>query len=230
MRALVAAPPTLLIAVLLVAGCAAGSSDPAGTTAPTAVAPPSVAAPVSTAGPFSPTDTAWLQLTVAMAERVLPVLDLVPARTTDPAWRRLAAQVEATHRADLTVSRRLLGSSGAPATNPHEGHDMPGMISADELAALRSATGKAFQRLLAGHLRAHLTQAVRIAAAEQRGGVHPETIALAAAVVRAGTTDLARLDRLDPGVDEIRGSMPVICLTRPSTATGEHTAGDAQAA
>ncbi|MFF0365892.1 DUF305 domain-containing protein [Micromonospora sp. NPDC005087] len=203
MRAVVAAPPTLLIAVLLVAGCAAGSSDPPGTTAPaadapTAVAPPSVAAPTGTAGPFSPTDTAWLQLTVAMAERVLPVLELVPARTTDPAWRRLAAQIEATHRADLVVSCRLLGDSGAPATNPHEGHDMPGMISPDELAALRSATGKAFHRLLAGHLRAHLTQAVRIAAAEQRGGVHPATIALAAAVVRGGTADLARLDRLDP--------------------------------
>ncbi|MGW3607760.1 DUF305 domain-containing protein [Micromonospora sp. NPDC005161] len=203
MRAVVAAPPTLLIAVLLVAGCAAGPSDPPGTTAPaadapTAVAPPSVAAPTGTTGPFSPTDTAWLQLTVAMAERVLPVLDLVPARTTDPAWRRLAAQIEATQRADLVVSRRLLGESSAPATNPHEGHDMPGMISPDELAALRSATGKAFHRLLAGHLRAHLTQAVRIAAAEQRGGVHPATIALAAAVVRGGTADLARLDRLDP--------------------------------
>ncbi|RLP89271.1 DUF305 domain-containing protein [Micromonospora sp. CV4] len=203
MRALVAAPSTLLIAALLAAGCAAGPPDAAGTTAPsvaasTAVAAPGTALATGTAGPFSPTDIAWLQLTVAMAERVLPVLDLVPARTTDPAWRRLAAQIETTERANLAVSRRLLGDSGAPATNPHEGHDMPGMIGADELAALRSSTGKAFQRLFAGHLRAHLTQAVRIAGAEQRGGVHPETTALAAAVVRRGTTDLARLDRAGP--------------------------------
>ncbi|RLP87046.1 DUF305 domain-containing protein [Micromonospora sp. BL4] len=208
MRALVAAPSTLLIAALLAAGCAAGPPDAAGTTAPSVAAPTAVAAPstaraTGTAGPFSPTDIAWLQLTVAMAERVLPVLDLVPARTTDPTWRRLAAQIETTERANLTVSRRLLGDSGAPATNPHEGHDMPGMIGADELAALRSSTGKAFQRLFAGHLRAHLTQAVRIAAAEQRGGVHPETTALAAAVVRRGTTDLARLD---PAVPDGRGA------------------------
>ncbi|WP_406079523.1 DUF305 domain-containing protein [Micromonospora sp. NBC_00858] len=202
MRALVAAPPTLLIAVLLVAGCAAGSPAPAGSTAPSAIVPPAVAAPsavpaTGTAGPFSGTDIAWLQLTVAMAERLQPVLDLVPARTTDPAWRRLAAQVGASHRADLDRSRRLLADSGAPETNPHDGHDMPGMITAEELTALRSAAGKPFDRLLAQHLRAHLAQSVRIAAAEQQGGVHPATTALAAAVVRGGNAELARLDGLD---------------------------------
>ncbi|MCO1594565.1 DUF305 domain-containing protein [Micromonospora sp. RHAY321] len=202
MRGHVAAPSTLLVAVLLVGGCGAGSPDPAGNpppsaAAPTAVAPPSAVPAAGTAGPFSPTDIAWLQLTVAMAERLLPVLDLVPTRTTDPAWRRLAAEVGAAHRADLDRSRRLLADSGAPATNPHEGHDMPGMVTAEELTALGAATGKPFDRLVAQHLRAHLTQAVRIAGAERQNGVHPATTALAAAVVRAGTAELARLDRLD---------------------------------
>ncbi|GIJ81111.1 protein of unknown function [Micromonospora phaseoli] len=201
MRVSVAVPSTLLIAVLLAAGCSAGSPQVAGpspASAPPPVAPTSEAVPPQgSSGPFGATDIAWLQLTVAMAERLLPVLDLVPARTTDRAWRRLAARVEASHRADLARSHRLLGVSGAPATNPHEGHDMPGMVTEDELATLRSATGKTFHRLLAGHLRAHLSQSVRIAAAAQRGGIHPATTALAAAVVRGGTTELARLDRLD---------------------------------
>ncbi|MBQ0905131.1 DUF305 domain-containing protein [Micromonospora sp. U21] len=201
MRAVVAVPSALLVAVLLVAGCADGSPGVAGTTPPSATrpaaAPSNAASPTGTAGPFSGTDIAWLQLTVAMADRLLPVLDLVSARTTDPDWRRLATQIEATHRAYLGRSRQLLHEFGAPTTNPHEGHDMPGMITAEELAALRSATGTSFQRLLAGHLRAHLTQAARMATAEQRGGVHPATTTLAATVVRDGTTDLARLDRLD---------------------------------
>ncbi|MEU8301790.1 DUF305 domain-containing protein [Micromonospora sp. NPDC048909] len=200
MRTPVAAPTTLLVAALLLAGCAAGSPDPAGTATPSAAAPPATAPPAvptaSPTGPFSPTDVAWLQLTVAMTERVLPVLDLVPNGTTDPDWRRLAAQVEAGHRADLTRSRRLLAESGAPATNPHEGHDMPGMVTAEELAALRSATGAPFERLVARHLRAHLAQSVRMAGAAQRAGAHPATTALAAAVARDGTAELARLDRL----------------------------------
>ncbi|WP_410817144.1 DUF305 domain-containing protein [Micromonospora sp. 050-3] len=189
---------TVLIAVLLVAGCGAGPRDAASTTTPSVTAPPATTAPTPTGTAFNPTDIAWLQLTVAMTERLLPALDLVPARTTDAAWRRTATQVATTRRADLDRARQLLADAAAPTTNPHEGHDMPGMATAQEMAALRAASGQSFHRLLAGHLRAHLAQSVRIATAEQQSGVQPATVALAAAVVRSGTADLARLDHLDP--------------------------------
>ncbi|MFG1867031.1 DUF305 domain-containing protein [Micromonospora arborensis] len=200
----IARPTALLLATLLATGCATNKRNDAADTAPPtttpATAPPMITGPkpMGTTGAFSPTDIAWLQLTVAMAERLLPVLDLVPALTADAAWRHLAGPVGTTLRADLDQARRLLGDSGAPTTNPHEGHDMPGMVTAEELTALRSASGQPFLRLLAEHLRAHLTQSVRVAAAERANGVHPATTALAAAVVRDGTANLARLDRLDP--------------------------------
>ncbi|MBQ0993910.1 DUF305 domain-containing protein [Micromonospora sp. H61] len=189
---------TVLIGVLLVAGCGAGPPDAASTTTPPVTAPPASTVPTPTGTAFNPTDIAWLQLTVAMTERLLHVLVLVPARTTDPAWRQTVTQVATTRRADLDRARRLLADAAAPTTNPHEGHDMPGMATAQEMTALRAASGQPFHRLLAGHLRAHLAQSVRIATAEQQNGVQPATVALAAAVVRSGTADLARLDRLDP--------------------------------
>ncbi|MFI6237704.1 DUF305 domain-containing protein [Micromonospora sp. NPDC050784] len=190
---------TLLAAVLLVAGCGAGPRDAASTATPPVTAPPATSAPAPTGTTFNPTDIAWLQLTVAMTERLLPVLDLVPARTTDPAWRRTAAQVATTRRAELDRAHRLLAEAAAPTTNPHEGHDMPGMVTAQEMTALRAASGQPFHRLLAGHLRAHLAQSVRVATSEQQSGVQPATVALAAAVVRSGNADLARLDHLDSG-------------------------------
>ncbi|MEU7591368.1 DUF305 domain-containing protein [Micromonospora sp. NPDC049230] len=195
----IARPTALLAAMLLAAGCTTGPRDAAGTTGPATTVPAATAVPTpwGTTGTFSPTDVAWLQLTVAMADRLLPVLDLVPARTTDPAWRRLAAEVGAAQRDIADRSRRLLADSGAPTTNPHEGHDMPGMVTADEVNALRSSTGQQFLRLLAGHLRAHLGQSVRVATAERRSGVHPATIVVAETVVRGGTARLAGLDRLD---------------------------------
>ncbi|TDC31309.1 DUF305 domain-containing protein [Micromonospora sp. 15K316] len=222
MRPGFAVPCGLLAMALLLTGCAATerSGDPTsgrpgpvtadavpGATggAPSGGAPPGGAttgavAGGATSGAFSPTDVAWLQLTVAMNERLLPVLDLVPARTTDAAWRTLAVRVEESQRADLTRSRALLAESGAPATNPHEGHDMPGMITETELTALRAAEGSAFHRLVARHLRAHLSQAVRIARAEQGSGAHPATTALAATVAEDGTAQLTRLDQLAPPV------------------------------
>ncbi|MET8045702.1 DUF305 domain-containing protein [Micromonospora sp. NPDC005215] len=193
----------LLAALLLVTACAGRApTAPAASTAAPSTATGVTAAPVGSASPggsaglFGATDIAWLQLTVAMNERLLRVLDLVPSRTTDPAWLRFAARLGTAHRADLSTARRLLAESGAPTTNPHEGHDMPGMVTDEELAALRSATGVAFQRRAGQHVRAHLDQAVRIAIAEQRGGIHPATTALASAVVRTGNADLAGLDRL----------------------------------
>ncbi|GAA2186207.1 DUF305 domain-containing protein [Micromonospora lupini] len=205
----------LLTAAVLVAGCGTGSPGAAPPTAVPPTAAPVVATPsnASSAGAFSPTDIAWLQLTAAMTQRLLPVLELVPTRTTDPTWRRLAAEVRASNRANLTRSRELLGEAGAPTTNPHEGHDMPGMVTTDELNALRSSTGQPFLRLFAEHLRAHLAQSVRVATAERQGGVNPATIALATSMIRGGTAVLEGLGRLD------RPPSTVPANTRPAGAT-----------
>jgi uncharacterized protein (DUF305 family) len=204
MRTIAVVPSAALLGVLLlVAGCADSAAPPASdagtptSVAPATAAPPAPPAPAGTggtsAGPFNGTDVAWLQLTVAMHERVLPVLDLVPERSADPAVRRLAAQVRQTHRTDLERSRTLLDRSGAPKTNPHEGHDMPGMVTAAELTALSAANGAEFRRLFGQHLREHLEQAVRLAAAEQRSGAEPATTTLAAGIARTGTAYLGQL-------------------------------------
>ncbi|MET8547393.1 DUF305 domain-containing protein [Micromonospora zamorensis] len=200
MRTAVSASMSLFLAALLVTACAdeAPTGTPPSTAATSTAGLSGSVSPSGSAGLFSATDIAWLQLTVAMNERLLPVLDMVPSRTTDPAWRTFAARLGTAHRADLSTARRLLAESGAPATNPHEGHDMPGMVTEQELTTLRSVTGVAFQRLADQHLRAHLRQAVRIATAEQRNGVYPATTALATEVVRAGNAELTRLDRLTP--------------------------------
>ncbi|MBE1486344.1 DUF305 domain-containing protein [Plantactinospora soyae] len=204
MRARVVVVPStaMLVVVLLVAACAGSAPPPTsvpGTAASPVPATPGPAAQTGTtssSGPFNVTDVAWLQLTVAMHERVLPMLDLVPAQTVEPALRRLAARVRDTHRADLALSRKLLDSAGAPKTNPHEGHDMPGMVTAAELSALGTAGDAEFRRLFSQHLRAHLEQATRVARAEQTSGAEPTTTALAAAIVRTGTTYLNQLDHL----------------------------------
>ncbi|AVT33988.1 DUF305 domain-containing protein [Plantactinospora sp. BC1] len=197
----VAPAAAALVALLLVGGCAGSDAAPASvsgtpTSAATAGRPAVPTGTPSLSGPFNGTDIAWLQLTVAMHERVLPLLDLVPQRTADPAVRRLAARVRETHRADLDRSRRLLDRSGAPKTNPHEGHDMPGMVTAAELTALGTAPEAEFRRLFGQHLRAHLEQSVRVAGAEQRSGADPETTALAGTIVRTGSAYLTRLAQL----------------------------------
>ncbi|MER7362764.1 DUF305 domain-containing protein [Nonomuraea wenchangensis] len=185
--------------------------------APTQADGPRIARPV-TSGSVNPTDIAWLQLMIPMDERVLPLLDLGTSRGHAPAVGQLAGRLRAAHVAELARLRAALHATdlpatglpatglpatglpttglpatGLPADNPHAGHDMPGMITAAELARLRTAEGPAFDTLFAGHLRAHLRQSRSVTRSEQVSGADPGIKALAAAIERTRTTQLSAL-------------------------------------
>jgi uncharacterized protein (DUF305 family) len=145
---------------------------------------------------FSVTDTAWLQLTIAMDERALQVLDLVPARTSDPSVTKLAQRLAAEHREELTRLHALYARSGGPTTNPHEGHDMPGMATAETLKALKLARGADAAYIFTTAMRAHIDQSRSLAQAEQKSGTEPAVKALAAEIERSRTDQRGRLDAL----------------------------------
>lgn len=145
-------------------------------------APPAVPDTVvasSTPGGVSATDTAWTQLMVALDERALAVLDLVPKRTTTPRLADLTATASARLRTELGALRLLLARSSAPATNPHEGHDMPGMATAETLARMARLTGPEFDQLVLTSLRAYYDQCLLLADSEQTAGSDASTKELA---------------------------------------------------
>ncbi|MDQ7905573.1 DUF305 domain-containing protein [Phytohabitans sp. ZYX-F-186] len=185
-----AVPFAMALAVLL--GCG-GSPDPA---PPAPLPATTVPAAQAAAGGFSVTDTAWLQLAIAMDERALTVLDLVPARTTDPGLKDLARRLATEHRDELTRLRALHARSGGPTANPHEGHDMPGMATGETVKALRVATGTDAAYIFATAMRAHIDQSIRLAQAEQKSGSDPGAKALAADIERSRTDQRGRLDAL----------------------------------
>lgn len=178
------------VALAVLVGCG-DPSDPARPGTPS----PSVPTSAPPSG-FSVTDTAWLQLTIAMDERALKMLDLVPARTTDPALKTLARRLSTEHRDELTRLHAVHARSGGPTTNPHEGHDMPGMATGETLTALERATGTDAAYIFATAMRAHIDQSIRLAQAEQKSGTEPAAKALAAEIERSRTDQRGRLDAL----------------------------------
>ena len=186
--ALRAVAGSCLLALLLGTGaCAAG---PAPTTPPAAVtSAPSPGGP----GFFGGTDRAWVEITIAMNEEVLPLLDLAPARGSDPALRALAAEVRAGHQQELDTLRSLHEQAKLPSENPHKGMPMPGMVTPELVTEAAAATGAAFDKLLIRHLRAHLEQGVRLAESEQKAGVEPGARSLAGQVITARNGALAQL-------------------------------------
>lgn len=157
---------------------------------PTAGPPPATA--------FNATDTAWTQLMIPMDERAQLLTDLAPSRKGDPAVAALAAETARRLREDLVRLRALLKRSGVSDTRPHEGHNMPGMVSLDTLAKAGTATGTAFDRILTEALRAHLTQSRMLCAGERTQGQAAEAKQLAAAIAQSTAVQISRLAKLRP--------------------------------
>lgn len=154
--------------------------------------------PAPSPAAFGATDVAWIQLMIPMDERALALLDLVPRRTTDRAATDVAARIGANHRSELADLRALRDRARLPGTNIHEGHDMPGMVSAAELAEIARYRGAAFVTRFTRALREHLDQGVVLCTGEGAAGTDPATKALAAAVRERRGGELGLITGLAP--------------------------------
>ena len=155
-----------------------------------------VVIPISAA---SATDVAWAQLTIALNERALQVIDLVLERSANPRLRHLARELKSGLRTEIDQIRARLVALGAGLDNPHASHDMPGMATASTLSLLAAAFGPTFDELASDAIEAHLTQCRRLARSEQTVGTD------------LPMTELARR------VDAERGRQ-LLTLTAPPTA------------
>jgi uncharacterized protein (DUF305 family) len=148
--------------------------------------------PVGTVA-FNASDVAWLQMMIPMDDRMLRLLDLVPARGGDARVRALAARVAAAQRSEVGRLRALLDQSGMPETDVHAAHDLPGMVPLAELARAGTLRGMAFDAIVVRGLRDHCRQAVLVASGERANGSRLDVLAIAEAVTETRRAYLAAL-------------------------------------
>lgn len=134
-----------------------------------------------------------------MDERARLLTGLAPGRGGDPALVRLAQRAAGRQEAELTGLRGLLALSAAPDTRPHEGHDMPGMVSADTLRRAGALSGEEFDRVFAAALRAHLAQSLLLCAGERASGGSGQAREFAGELEKAGSEQLDLLDAARSG-------------------------------
>lgn len=183
----------LLLLPLLLTACTGGGGQRAD---------PGAGPPRTTAGPASsaaPTDSAWVQLMIPMDEQALALLDLAARKATDPRLRGWAAGLRTAQAGELTALRGLRDRMGLPDTDLHKGHDMPGMVTAEDLADARAAEGSSFDALLVTGIQAHLRQSEQVSRSETAAGGDPEARERARALVAARGKQLAALTALCAG-------------------------------
>ncbi len=178
---------------LLVALTGCGSSvaaAPPGTPAPT---PSATEAEWKIDPSFNSTDLAWIELMIPMDDQLLRVLALGQKQASSPALRNLATQVAAGHRAEVAQLTAIRTRSGLPVRNPHEGHDMPGMMTEPEIDALGKLSGPAFDQSFTKNLKEHLEQTTLLARSIANAGKDPETKQLGKTLVTGRTAQLKQL-------------------------------------
>ncbi|GAB2617158.1 DUF305 domain-containing protein [Paractinoplanes abujensis] len=184
-------PRLLLVATLGLTGCSATGSGDAAT--PTANA----SAPAQAAG-FGGTDLAWIEINIAMNEELLPLLDLTPKHTQDPATLALALQVKSFTEAELNVLRQLHTLAGLPAENPHKGMPMPGMVTPEDITGVQQLVGAAFDQTVTKLIRAHLVQGQSLARSEDKSGAEARTRDLALQILRTREVALSAIPSSSP--------------------------------
>lgn len=181
-----------LLVLLAVPGCSAAT--PAST--PVRTSPVGTPAGVPVQTPSGATDAAWLQLMTPMNEGAAELLTMAADRATDPGLRSWATDLAASHRAELEQMRPLLRQLGLPATNVHEGHEMPGMVTPGDLAQARAAKGAAFEKVVVVQIREHLEHSARVSRSEVDAGSEAAAKKLAASLVEARAAELDALKRV----------------------------------
>lgn len=150
-----------------------------------------------------PADTRFMQGMIGHHAQALEMVALVATRSRSEELKRLALRIDVSQRDEMQMMREWLQRRGEPLPDPHAHHQahgqMPGMLTADQMARLAAADGAAFDRLfLEGMIQHHegaLTM-LKDLFATPGGGQEPDLFDFASDVEADQSMEIARMRAL----------------------------------
>ncbi|WP_242643378.1 DUF305 domain-containing protein [Lentzea alba] len=153
----------------------------------------------STETPATPdlkADVAFAQQMIPHHEQALEMAKLVPSRSSTDQVRGIAERIEKAQAPEITQMNEWLKQWGAAPKNDHEGHDMSGMMSQDEMAKLEKSSGTEFDRLWLDLMIKHHEGAVAMAKTELEQGKDDNAKKLAQAVIDGQQKEITEMKDL----------------------------------
>jgi len=116
-------------------------------------------------GDLSGDDIMFLQMMIPHHQQAIEMSDLALTKSSDSELLALAKDIRDGQGAEIVKMKAWLDKAGADLDPGHSmGHDMGGMLSDSELAALEAATGKSFDLLWLKGMTGHHDGAIDMAA------------------------------------------------------------------
>ena len=204
--------------VLLAAALAVGLAACGGGDDDTAARPDTAAQPAADAS-FNDADVRFAQGMLPHHLQAVEMAGLAKSRAASPGVKKLATSILAGQQPEILQLRELLaqwgrsldtsmeGMSGMESMRGMPGMDtmegmanleatMSGMATSGEVAELRAAKGRKFDRLLLTMMLEHHRSAVMQAQAEQTEGKDAAAIALAKKIEATQSAEIRRMDKL----------------------------------
>jgi uncharacterized protein (DUF305 family) len=173
-------PPTcLIVAALILAGCASSGRTPNGT--------------------FNNDDVMFLQMMIPHHGQGVRIARLAEKRAVRPDVTTLAAAIDTTQVSEIKTMAGWLRGWHRPPTAPAHSHASHGgmpMTREDEIGKLGAKTGPGFERGFLDMMIAHQDDALQLARREVSVGADPQVRALAERVIRSRTAEIDQMLRL----------------------------------
>jgi len=158
----------------------------------------------ASAAAFNDADVTFAQLMIPHHRQAVDMATLADTRAADPQVKQLAAQIKAAQDPEIQMMTGWLTGWGKPTTAPSgmPGMDvggashgvMPGMMADADMAKLKAASGKDFDRQFCTMMIAHHQGAIQMAKQEQTAGANPDAKALAGRII---TGQQAEIDTMN---------------------------------
>ncbi|GAA2978326.1 DUF305 domain-containing protein [Streptomyces fulvorobeus] len=185
-------------AALALAACGGNGDDSGSAHNGHNAASPAASTPAQQ-GDHNAADTAFAQGMIPHHRQAIEMADLAATRAESAEVKKLAAEIKKAQDPEIKTLTGWLTSWGEqiPAEGAgHEGHDMAGMMAAQEMNQLEPASGKAFDTAFLTMMVKHHEGAVAMAKTEQADGTYQPAKDMAQAIITSQSAEIARMNTL----------------------------------
>jgi uncharacterized protein (DUF305 family) len=140
---------------------------------------------------YSAEDIAFAEMMIPHHEQAIEMSEIALLNTTNPDVLLLAQQIKDAQSPEI----ELMKSWDGVKSSTHAGHQMDGMLSDAEIAALRTAQGAEFDRLFLQGMIKHHEGAITMAQAVVNS-VNKEVADLAASIINAQELEISKMKEL----------------------------------
>ena len=152
-------------------------------------------ADTSAEGEFSPADIMFAEMMIAHHEQAIEMSDLAATQASDERVRGLATRIKAAQEPEIKQMQGWVDASGMGDIHAGDHSGMSGMLSEQQMTALRAARGAAFDRLFLTGMIEHHQGAIDMAA-PLRESANNKVSDLANLIISAQTSEITEMQAL----------------------------------